>query len=368
MEPLPEQDCRPKTSQGQQRPHVPSPSNTDCVYSTVELPKQIQTFSADKPMTKQQGHMDDDYLNYPSTHFKNKPKLNMNAHMFWWLVFLSVVKNNPCPITFEEPPEVLDSEKVTLTCSTLQTCPSNLRIDSSSGKLSQSSGQAKSISYSFPASWRDDGREFSCQTTDNKDTYLIKRVRLTVKTAPKDEKGDETLHVKEGEYVGRICSHPRADSSTKFHWLKNDQWYSEGAQLKLASVKESDSGYYNCKASIPGSSGSRKTFIDVSFKPRSTISLIGPDNYKVKINSQIKFVCNTTANPKPWFSWYLYKKSKPSDRMILGVNEHELLLKRVQREDEACYVCNATNIIGAGNHSQPVCIQMLSKLLSSFFS
>lgn len=72
------------------------------------------------------------------------------------------------------------------------------------------------------------------------------------------------MHVKEGEYVGRICSHPRADSSTKFHWLKNDQWYSEGAQLKLASVKESDSGYYNCKASIPGSSGSRKTFIDVS--------------------------------------------------------------------------------------------------------
>ncbi|KAF6735195.1 Hemicentin-1, partial [Oryzias melastigma] len=91
------------------------------------------------------------------------------------------VKYNPCPITFEEPPEVLDSEKVTLTCSTLQTCPSNLRIDSSSGKLSQSSGQAKSISYSFPASWRDDGREFSCQTTDNKDKYLIKRVRLTVK-------------------------------------------------------------------------------------------------------------------------------------------------------------------------------------------
>ncbi|XP_024120947.1 B-cell receptor CD22 [Oryzias melastigma] len=54
VEHLPEQDCHPKPSQGQQRPHVPSPSNTDCVYSTVELPKQIQTFSADKPMTKQQ--------------------------------------------------------------------------------------------------------------------------------------------------------------------------------------------------------------------------------------------------------------------------------------------------------------------------
>ncbi|RVE63054.1 hypothetical protein OJAV_G00162970 [Oryzias javanicus] len=362
------------------------------------------------------------------------------------------VVDNLCPITFEEPPEVLDSEKVTLTCSTLHTCPSNLRIDSSSGKLSQSSGQAKSISYSFPTSWRDDGREFSCQTSDNKNKYLIKKVRLTVKLAPKDESGDITLHVKEGEYVGRICTHPDADSSTKFHWLKNGQWYSDGASLKIVSVKESDSGYYNCKSNIPGTSGSRKVFIDVSykpevevqmkwqnpdrsfkyveegdqitlecvvkrskpqphsfswfrqssflplhigqtyklrvkpedrgyysciatnsvgsgyskeyhldvqFKPRSTMFLLGADKYKTKLNSNISFVCHTIANPKPLYSWYYYKKTDPSDWTILAGNERELELKPVQREDEACYVCNATNTIGAGSHSQPACIQVL---------
>ncbi|KAF6735190.1 hypothetical protein FQA47_012212 [Oryzias melastigma] len=51
-----------------------SASNIDCVYSTVELPKKIQTSSAEKSKTKQQPHMDDDSLNYASLHFKNKPK------------------------------------------------------------------------------------------------------------------------------------------------------------------------------------------------------------------------------------------------------------------------------------------------------
>ncbi|XP_020566294.1 sialoadhesin-like [Oryzias latipes] len=174
------------------------------------------------------------------------------------------VVDNPCPITFEEPPVVLDSEKVTLTCSTPHTCPSNLRIDSLSGRLSQSSGEAKSISYSFTASWRDDGREFSCQTSENKDKYLIKRVHLTVKPVLKDEKRDDIFQLKEGESFYRTCTHPKSTSSTKFHWRKNGQWYSDGARLVIESVKESDSGYYTCKCDIPGSGESTKDVIYVS--------------------------------------------------------------------------------------------------------
>ncbi|XP_036066982.1 B-cell receptor CD22-like, partial [Oryzias melastigma] len=277
-------------------------------------------------------------------------------------------------------------------------------------------------------------------------------VCIQMLTIPTEQKAI-TLHVEEGQSVARICSNPVANSSTIFNWIKNDQWYSKGARLFIASVKESDSGIYYCRSNIPGYRGSRKVFIDASsykpevevqmkwqnpdrsfkdvkegdeitlecvvkrskpqpdsfnwfrqfsflplhngqtyklrvkpedrgsyrcsatnsvgsgtsqkyhldvqFKPWSKIFLLGADKYKTKLNSNISFVCYTTGNPKPWYSWYLYKKEDPSDWTILAGNERELDLKRVQREDEACYVCNATNIVGAGNHSQPVCIQVL---------
>ncbi len=40
--------------------------------------------------------------------------------------------------------------------------------------------QMKSITASFTVNWWDDGKEFSCQTQDNKDSYLIKNVSVTV--------------------------------------------------------------------------------------------------------------------------------------------------------------------------------------------
>ncbi|RVE63055.1 hypothetical protein OJAV_G00162980 [Oryzias javanicus] len=92
---LPEQDCRPKTSQEQQRPHVPSASNIDCVYSTVELPKKIQTSSADKSKTKQQAYMEDDSLNYASLHFKNKPERPKSKTPEEDVVYAKVCKTKP---------------------------------------------------------------------------------------------------------------------------------------------------------------------------------------------------------------------------------------------------------------------------------
>lgn len=103
------------------------------------------------------------------------------------LTFFFFLSENPCLVVFEKPFVVKENETVTLTCFTLNSCPSNVQIEDmtklSSKKLSTSVhtyGQHKSTTVNFTADWKDDGKEFSCQTQDNADKYLIRNVSVTV--------------------------------------------------------------------------------------------------------------------------------------------------------------------------------------------
>lgn len=97
---------------------------------------------------------------------------------------------NPCPITFEKPPAVNESNKITLTCSTLSSCPSSPQIEGLT-QLSQTHNlfepqqtdeklKSTTLTVSFTADWEDDGKEFSCQTRDNKDPHLLRKINLIV--------------------------------------------------------------------------------------------------------------------------------------------------------------------------------------------
>lgn len=89
-----------------------------------------------------------------------------------------IFSENPCPITFETPPVVKESGRITLTCSTLSSCPSNPQIQDLYSQ--QTHEEQKSTKASFTANWQDNGKEFSCQTENNTDKYLIRNVSITV--------------------------------------------------------------------------------------------------------------------------------------------------------------------------------------------
>ncbi|KAM6995296.1 B-cell receptor CD22-like [Tautogolabrus adspersus] len=98
------------------------------------------------------------------------------------------VTDNPCPITFKKPPVVNESSTISLSCSTLSSCPSGLKIEGlPEGTITsalQTEGNQKHVSTSFSVNWKDDGKAFSCQTTDNTDIYLIRNISLTVESPP----------------------------------------------------------------------------------------------------------------------------------------------------------------------------------------
>lgn len=95
---------------------------------------------------------------------------------------------NPCPLTFENVPTATENHTVTLKCSTPNSCPSEPQIAGwrtqpplrLSSNLQQSDDKLKIATYSFAPEWQDDGITFSCQTQDNKDTYLIQNVSVAI--------------------------------------------------------------------------------------------------------------------------------------------------------------------------------------------
>ncbi|XP_065813928.1 B-cell receptor CD22 isoform X3 [Labrus bergylta] len=365
------------------------------------------------------------------------------------------VTENLCPITFEKPPVVNESRMISLRCSTLSSCPSNLKIE---GLPSEpfapdlhKEGNQKIVSKQISANWQDDGKELSCQTKDNKDAYLIRKISLTVEYAPKETQGrrfpvDGT--VTEGQSVTLNCS-AKGHPDPTFTWFKTEQNHQghPGAEWKFSSIHGSDSGVYHCEAENKhGKLKSQPVRIDVQYKPEvevNTSKTSSPDTFtqseeitltcfvirsnpkptsfvwlkddapwkllqmvniyimpnntgfykcqatntvgtgtsallnmkvrysprnthisisekdtEVKVGQSLTFTCITDAYPPPTsYSWYIETDSSQSKSCATYNNS--LRLESVNRTNEACYKCNATNSIGTGDISQPVCIRVL---------
>ncbi len=86
---------------------------------------------------------------------------------------------------------------------------------------------------------------------------------------------------------------------------------------------------------------------------------------EAKINTSFTVYCNTHAYPEPnAYSWYRYNTDKQTKLPQLNAENFSgksLRLPSVQREDEALYKCNATNIIGTGEYSEAIHIEVLCK-------
>ncbi|XP_037532723.1 B-cell receptor CD22 [Nematolebias whitei] len=361
------------------------------------------------------------------------------------------ITDNPCPITFNESASVMEYDRVTLVCSTINSCSSILQIyDSMQQPVSSSIRRTATseVTHSFTATWTYDGSVFSCKTQYKTDKHLMRKVTLTVKHGPKDVKATINLkRVKVGDSVTLTCS-AKGSPNVTFSWFKDTTHKTSGAELTFPFIQESesgsyfcqaqnvygtaksntiyidvlyapevkltirnqspgrssghieegdwitlecnvirskpqatltlkkddkrlgggstrvfpkikpeDSGSYSCEAKNSVGSGTSKSELRVRYKPRSSISVQGAADNKVKLNSCLRLTCNTEAHPEPEYSWYSYREPNRSNWKWMG-KEKILTLNPVQKEDEACYECNATNSVGRGK-SPPKCIQVL---------
>ncbi|KAM6995297.1 B-cell receptor CD22-like [Tautogolabrus adspersus] len=147
---------------------------------------------------------------------------------------------------------------------------------------------------------------------------------------------------------------------TSYVWLKNDAriWQ---RQTVVKNIMPDDAGFYKCQATNTVDTGTSAPLkIIVRYIPRNTRISINEMDTKVKVGQSLTFTCSTDAYPLPTrYSWYIETDSSQSK--YNASNRNSLRLESVQRTDEACYTCNATNDIGTGVNSHPFCIQVLCK-------
>ncbi|XP_026172633.1 B-cell receptor CD22 [Mastacembelus armatus] len=252
------------------------------------------------------------------------------------------VTDNPCLITFNKPPVVKEAGNVKLTCSTSNSCSSNLKIEAfnqtSSAQLPQHEEKnttTKSTIVSFSVTVQDDGKVFSCQTQNNKDTYAIQNISVTVEYAPKDIKTEiSSENIKEGDYVTLTCA-ANGGPNPSITWFRNGQQQFSGAEWKISSINESQNGTYQCEAkNTHGTISSNSLTINVQYAPYVEIQM---DPSVVKEGDKVTLTCEVKrSNPSP--SAFLWRK----DGINIGYT-NTYMHHRVKPEDSGFYTCAATN-------------------------
>ncbi|XP_022619960.1 B-cell receptor CD22-like [Seriola dumerili] len=206
---------------------------------------------------------------------------------------------------------------------------------------------------------------YYCKAQNKYGTIISKSITITVRYVPRVEikKTSPMSDVKEGDKMFLICNVIRSyPQPSTYNWFKNGTHIDQKQSYVVETIKPENRGSYTCEATNDvGTGTSKPLLISVQYRPTST-SIFIPDN-KVKVGEFLKVTCNTDANPEPHtYSWHRYSQNKQIDssrwKSSTG-HDNSQYLASVQRADEACYTCNATNSIGTGDDSQPVCIDVL---------
>ncbi|XP_047196708.1 B-cell receptor CD22 isoform X3 [Hippoglossus stenolepis] len=286
-----------------------------------------------------------------------------------WLseeVTLNVTVNR-CPLTFEGPAVVVESDEVTLTCSTSSSCPSNPHIqDVTQIDRTQATDfhQVKErTTFSFRASREDDGRVFSCQTQDNTDKYLIQNITVTVKYSPKHVtvQANPGLDVKENVLLTLSCtaeSNPPVSSVT---WRKTTDGREEIVQqtrtqtFRVNSASPSDSGLYSCEATNDiGSGKSQRAEVKVRYRPTEPILSMRSE---VTEGQTITVSCTVESFPQSTLT--LTRTNTNNQALIITENNlysrpnnslsHKI---NVTSADAGLYFCRAQNSEGSKDSKQ----------------
>ncbi|XP_035862371.1 B-cell receptor CD22 isoform X2 [Sander lucioperca] len=207
--------------------------------------------------------------------------------------------------------------------------------------------------------------EYHCKAANKHGTTQSNPVTIEVQYRPEIEVKSSASVVKEGEIMTLTCKVKRSNPPpSTYSWFKDEKaiHQEQTHQYVVERIQPEDRGSYTCSATnTVGTGTSGSLLITVEYGPWNTT--IRNVDKKVKVGSSLAFYCFTDANPAPLsYSWYRYNMKKPTDSSkwrSKNSKEEVIYLDRVERADEACYMCNATNEISTGHDSEPVCIEVL---------
>ncbi|XP_055019524.1 B-cell receptor CD22-like isoform X4 [Boleophthalmus pectinirostris] len=272
------------------------------------------------------------------------------------------VTENPCAITFNKPAPVRESQTITLTCSTPRSCSKYLEIQTvpwSGVKTSQSSSSYSAFA-SYRASWRDNDKEFTCQTRGNKDPQLMKKITISVEYKPKNtniEIVGQSREVAVGHSVTLKCNSDANPPPHTYDWFKGSQYLQRTTEnrLELKKVQRADEGCYICKAANKHGHGySTDLCIKMLYAPQKVRVQADP-GLMVKENTTLTLHCSALSHPP--VSSVTWSRG-PTGQESLVHTGPTFSVSSVSVNDSGLYSCTAHNQLGQGT-SPPAEVQVM---------
>ncbi|KAM4629779.1 hemicentin-1 [Polymixia lowei] len=120
-----------------------------------------------------------------------------------------------------------------------------------------------------------------------------------------------------------------------------------GGTLTIKETQDADAGDYTCVAVNPAGTSSGKITLDVGAAPKFTRE---PSDVAADIGSNVTLPCHARGHPEPQVTWRREDGAavfnRPHTRSTVTQGRGELHITNLWVEDEAVYVCEASNHFG----------------------
>ncbi|XP_053700127.1 B-cell receptor CD22-like isoform X2 [Synchiropus splendidus] len=203
---------------------------------------------------------------------------------------------------------------------------------------------------------------YKCIASNSEGSRTSQRRELVVKFSPEVEITASATSIQRGQRMDLRCTVKRSNpDATSFHWKKGRQYVSMSQTYTVRSIQPEHAGSYTCTArNSIGAGTSDLLQIQVEYGPRNTrVQVPSGLNGRVSAGKELRLTCVTQASPAAHsFSW-LHGSSRhtPLSKYQSKYWGSTMTIETVQRSDEGCYKCCATNSIGR-DYSAPQCFQV----------
>ncbi|XP_032104922.1 B-cell receptor CD22 isoform X8 [Sapajus apella] len=280
------------------------------------------------------------------------------------------VSERPFPPHIQLPPEIQESQEITLTCLLNFSCHGyQIRLqwflegDSmAQAVVTPTSVVPESVftwskvpeslftrsELKFKTQWSHHGKNVTCQLQDVEGKVLSEdTVQLNVKHRPqlKIKVTPSELTVREGDSVTMTCEVSSSNPDYRTVSWRKDGALLEGQntlRLPLPAVTKHQNGTYCCQATNDVGTGmSDPVVLQVQYAPEPSSVQISPS--PAVEGNEVKFLCTSQANPPPTnYTWYHNGKE------VQGRTEGTFCITKALPWHAGTYSCVAENILGAG--------------------
>ncbi|XP_053699777.1 B-cell receptor CD22-like isoform X1 [Synchiropus splendidus] len=227
--------------------------------------------------------------------------------------------------------------------------------------LQPDQAQSEGLDLIIPSITVSQSGRYRCEAR-NKHGHKDSGLDLDVQFSPEVEITASATSIRQGQKMDLRCTVKRSNpEATSFQWQKDQRDVSSAQTYTVTSIQPEHAGFYTCTAwNSIGAGTSDSLQIQVEYQPKNTrVQVPSGLNGRVSAGKELRLTCVTEAYPAAHsFSWL----HRPSSHTPLSQYQSKcwgstMTIEEVQRSDEGCYVCSATNSIGR-DYSAPQCFQV----------